>query len=100
MKVDRILIGWTLFALGLVVLAAVIIIPAFLAGRLDSQDPSRAGSRALSRPHFSASSSGASSEFLSTTFHPDDPARDSLPPSILPVVVLKGSDCDMGFQSW
>jgi hypothetical protein len=28
----------------------------------------------------------------------DDPARDSLPPSILPVVILKGTDYDMGFQ--
>ena len=98
MKVDRILIGWTLFALVLVVLAAVIIIPAFLAGRPDEQDPSRGSSRTFLRPHFSASSSGASSEFLYTAFPADDPARDSLPPSILPVVVLKGSDYDMGFQ--
>src|SRR4030042_3130320 len=98
MKVNRILVGWTLFVLVLVILAAVIIIPAFLAGRADAQDPSRGSSRAFLPPHFSASSSGAPSEFLSTTFPADDPASDSLPPSLLPVVLLKGSDYEMGFQ--
>jgi len=98
MKVNRILVGWALFALVLVILAAVVIIPAFLAMRADTQDPSRAGSRAFSRPHYSAPSSGATSAFLSSTFPADDPALDSLPPSILPVVILKGSDYEMGFQ--
>jgi hypothetical protein len=36
--------------------------------------------------------------FLSSRVPADDPSRDSLPPSILPVVILKGSDYEMGFQ--
>jgi hypothetical protein len=98
MKVNRILIGWTLFALVLIILAAVIVIPAFLAGRADAEDPLRGSSRAFLRPHFSASSSGAPSAFLYTILPADDPSFDSLPPSILPVVILKGSDYEMGFQ--
>ena len=27
-----------------------------------------------------------------------DPARDKLPPSILPVIILSGSDYEMGYQ--
>ncbi|MGB7294498.1 MAG: hypothetical protein WBC70_02835, partial [Candidatus Aminicenantales bacterium] len=98
MKINRIVIGWALFALVLVILAVVVIIPAFLAGPADAPDASRAKSAALSRSPFSASAPAASSAFLSVTFPADDPTRDSLPPSLLPVVIIKGSDYDMGFQ--
>lgn len=33
-----------------------------------------------------------------TSFIEDDPAHDQLPPSILPVIILQGSDYQMGFQ--
>lgn len=33
-----------------------------------------------------------------TSFFDDDPSKDHLPPSILPVIILNGSDYQMGFQ--
>jgi len=83
MKSYRIAVGWALFALVLVILALVIIIPAFFS--VSSRSSSNAAAP-------------APSSFLSSTFPADDPARDSIPPSILPVVILKGSDYEMGFQ--
>ena len=95
MKANRITIGWVLFAFVLVILAAVLIIPAFLAG--PARGPSSAARSTPGR--FSPSpSSAAPAAFLSSTFPADDLARDSLPPSILPVVILKGSDYEMGFR--
>ncbi|MBN2408310.1 MAG: hypothetical protein JXE07_01115, partial [Candidatus Aminicenantes bacterium] len=95
--INRIVIGWALFALVLVILAVVVIIPAFLAGPAEiPPDGSRAKTAALSP--FSAIAAVDTTAFLSSTFPADDPARDSLPPSILPVVILKGSDYEMGFQ--
>ena len=83
MKINRVVIGWAAFAVVLVVLAVIFIIPAFQSGRPDSAAASPEGPRALWLP---ASSTA------------DNPARDSLPPSILPVVILKGSDYEMGMQ--
>ncbi|MBN1270912.1 MAG: hypothetical protein JXB26_01460 [Candidatus Aminicenantes bacterium] len=39
--------------------------------------------------------SAAAAENIATA---DDPAREDLPPSILPVIILQGSDYEMGFQ--
>ena len=97
MKVNRVVFGWSIFAIVLFVLALVVIIPAFLAGPMAKINSSRL-SQPASSPLSSYLSSSASSAILSSSFPTDDPARDSLPPSILPVVVLRGSDYDMGFQ--
>ncbi|MBE0711764.1 MAG: hypothetical protein IH583_05220, partial [Candidatus Aminicenantes bacterium] len=97
MKVNRVVFGWSIFAIVLFVLALVVIIPAFLAGPMAKINSSRL-SQPASSPLSSYPSSPASSAILSSFFPTDDPARDSLPPSILPVVVLRGSDYDMGFQ--
>ena len=48
MKVNRIAVGWALFALLLIFLAFAVIIPAFLAGPADGADPSRANTGAIS----------------------------------------------------
>src|SRR4030042_2722549 len=88
MKVDRSVSGWALAALVLGILAVVVIIPAFRTG--PAEGPSSAA-RSTSEPSYPTA-------FLSSTFPADDPARDSMPPSILPVVILKGSDYEMGFQ--
>ena len=89
MKINRVVFGWTIFALVLFILALIVIIPAFLAGPAAKLNSARVSSLA---------SSPASSAFLASSFPADDPARDSLPPSILPVVILRGSDYEMGFQ--
>lgn len=115
MKTNRIAAGWGIFALVLITLAAVailivvVILPALQAGRAEGPNAARTGPGAFSRPPFSEptktargnpSSFSASSAdpFLSSRVPADDPSRDSLPPSILPVVILKGSDYEMGFQ--
>jgi hypothetical protein len=49
-------------------------------------------------PPSTSGPSAAAGPSLSSSFPADDPARDSLPPSILPVVILRGSDYEMGFQ--
>jgi hypothetical protein len=97
MKVNRVVFGWSVFAIVLFVLALVVIIPAFLAGPMAKINSSRL-SQSASSPLSSYPSSSASPAMLSSSFPTDDPARDSLPPSILPIVVLRGSDYDMGFQ--
>lgn len=89
MQVNRPVIGWSLFALVLVILAVALVIPAFLAKPLGKPGPG-------STP--AAVTQGSLSSFLSPAFPVDDPARDSIPPSILPVVVLKGTDYEMGVQ--
>ncbi len=99
MKQNRTGLMWALFAFVLVVLAIVVIIPAFLAEPADGprgNGGGKAAEVASSTPALPASL--ASSPFLSSTFPADDPSRDSIPPSILPVVVLAGSDYEMGFQ--
>jgi hypothetical protein len=90
MRINRIAVGWSLFALVLVIMAVLFIIPAFLAGPADWPGSSRA----------SAPGTIPSSALVSppSIFPADNPARDSLPPSILPVVILRGSDYEMGFQ--
>jgi len=97
MKINRIVIRWAIFAFVLAVLAIVVIIPAFLAGPADTPQSSRSSS-----PSSSPASSSASRSSLPASppslFPADDPARDSLPPSILPIVILRGSDYEMGFQ--
>ncbi len=94
MKINRIVIGWALFAIVLVVLAVVLIIPAFIAEQEEGPESGRAS--------FRKSLSAHSAAFPSVPNPPsslaDDPARDSLPPSILPIIILKGSDYEMGFQ--
>src|SRR4030043_2439624 len=97
MKINRVVFGWTIFALVLFILALVVVIPAFLAGPAAKLNSSRVSSRTSSPASFSPSSA-TSSAFLSASFPADDPARDSLPPSVLPVVILRGSDYEMGFQ--
>jgi len=97
MKIDRVVFGWSIFAIVLFILALGVVIPAFLAGPVAKLSSSGISHRATSPPSTSASSA-ASSAFLASSFPVDDPARDSLPPSILPVVVLRGSDYEMGFQ--
>lgn len=97
MKVNRIVIGWVIFALVIVVLGIVFLIPGFLAGPATVFRPSQA-SQVPSLAALSPSAATASSAFLSSFFPADNPARDSLPPSILPIVILKGSDYEMGFQ--
>jgi hypothetical protein len=91
MKLNRIVIGWALFALVLVILL-VVIIPAFLAG------PAAKLSSLAARSSPAPLAPLAGEPFLSSTFPADDPSRDSIPPSILPVVILAGSDYEMGFQ--
>jgi hypothetical protein len=90
MKIDRVAVGWALFALVLVILLLVVIIPAFLSGPADGPGTAEPRARAIPSP--------APPPYLSSTSPGDDPARDSIPPSILPVVVLEGSDYEMGFQ--
>ena len=97
MKINRVVFGWTIFAIVLFILALVVVIPAFLAGPVAKLSSGGISRRAAS-PQSSPASYAASSAFLASTFPADDPARDSLPPSILPVVVLRGSDYEMGFQ--
>jgi hypothetical protein len=94
MKVSKVVIGWSIFALVLFILALVVVIPAFLAGPAATPNSPWRSDRTSSP----ASSPPSSSAFFSSSFPADDPARDSLPPSILPVVILRGSDYDMGFQ--
>lgn len=89
MQVNRPVVGWSLFAFVLVILAVTLVIPAFLAKPLEKQG-SASSPNALTRM--------PPPSFLSPTFPADDPARDSIPPSILPVVILRGSDYEMGFQ--
>jgi hypothetical protein len=96
MKINRIVVGWAVFALVLVILAVVVIIPAFLAG--PAEGPISSASSTIARSSPSSPASAIPSPFLSSTFPADDPSRDSLPPSILPVVILRGSDYEMGFQ--
>lgn len=81
MKINRIVAGWGIFALVLVILAAVAILIV-----------------AVILPAFQARTAMGPNASLSSTVPADDPARDSIPPSILPVVILKGSDYEMGFQ--
>ncbi len=92
MKLNRIAVGWALFALVLVILLAVVIIPAFLSGPTEGPPSSDA------RSYPASAAPLAAEPFISSTFPADDPSRDSIPPSILPVVILKGSDYEMGFQ--
>jgi hypothetical protein len=97
MKVNRVALGLSIFSIILFFLAIIIVIPAFFAGPAATRNSPWA-SRRLSPPVSSPPSSPASSAYLSSSFPADDPARDSLPPSILPVVILRGSDYEMGFQ--
>ena len=78
MIANRIVFGWGLFVLIMAALAVAVIAPVLLV-------------TTKSGPAFEPASP---SSFLQA----DDPARDSLPPSILPVVILRGSDYDMGLQ--
>jgi hypothetical protein len=96
MKLNRIAVGWALFGIVLVILIAVVIIPAFLAVPESEPSPSYASRSCHASPALSVPL--ASEPFLSSTFPADDPSRDSIPPSILPVVILAGSDYEMGFQ--
>jgi hypothetical protein len=114
MKTNRVAAAWGIFALILIILVAVavvivvVILPAIKARPAEGPNASRTGQGAFSRPPFSEprtaargnpSSLPASTDpFLSSRVPADDPARDSIPPSILPVVILKGSDYEMGFQ--
>ena len=88
MKINRVVFGWTIFAIVLFILALVVVIPAFLAGPAAKLSSAGISHRATSPPS-SSPSSAALPAFLTSSFPADDPARDSLPPSILPVVVLK-----------
>jgi hypothetical protein len=88
MKINRVVFGWTIFAIVLFILALVVVIPAFLAGPAAKLISAGISHRATSPPS-SSPSSAALPAFLTSSFPADDPARDSLPPSILPVVVLK-----------
>jgi len=100
MKVNRIAVGWSIFALVLVILGVVVLVPGFLAGPVDGSGSSRISRRGPS-PSASlppALPTSPAAGYLSSFFPADDPARDSLPPSILPVVILRGSDYQMGFQ--
>lgn len=82
MKLNRVAVGLALFALVLIVLAVVVIVPAF-----------RIATRGVPAPAPALAPSPALSAVPA-----DDPARDSIPPSILPVIFLSGSDYEMGFQ--
>ena len=104
MKSNRIAIGWAILALALVILAAVVIIPAFLSGPADKTGRERAVTGWLSElssepsPTSPSEKPAGASPLHSSASPSDDPTRDSSPPSILPVVILEGSDYEMGFQ--
>jgi hypothetical protein len=114
MKTNRIAAAWGIFALILIILAfvavliVVVILPAIKAGPAEGPNAPRTGPNAFSRPPFSEPTKAARGDpsslpasadpFLSSRLPADDPSRDSLPPSILPVIILKGSDYEMGFQ--
>jgi hypothetical protein len=78
MITSRLVFWWVLFVLILAALAVAVIVPVLFVGTRSAP-----ASAPVSPPSFSQA---------------DDPARDSLPPSILPVVILRGSDYEMGFQ--
>ncbi len=95
MKINRIVIGWVLFAIVLFILTLVLIIPVFIVGQAEGPMPAREHSRVYS--------GGAETPASGPLPNPpgalvDDPALDSLPPSILPVIILQGSDYEMGYQ--
>jgi len=89
--------GWFLAAVRLTAMLALVL-------ALATCNAAPGGTRTASPPGGRAASPAPPHEppltepFLSSSFPADDPSRDSLPPSILPVVILRGSDYDMGFQ--
>ena len=95
MKLKRNLTCWALAGLLLVILAIELFTPRLL------HRPAKATSVSAHQKAAQAAPSPAplaTEPFLSSTFPADDPSRDSIPPSILPVVILEGSDYEMGFQ--
>jgi hypothetical protein len=95
MKPNRNLICWALAGLLLVILAIELFSPRLLH---KPALPASASARQKAASAAPSPSPLAAEPFLSSTFPADDPSRDSIPPSILPVVILKGSDYEMGFQ--
>jgi len=95
MKPNRNLICWMLAGLLLVILAIELFTPRLLHRPAKSTSVSAHKKAAPAAPYPAPL---ATEPFLSSTFPADDPSRDSIPPSILPVVILKGSDYEMGFQ--
>ena len=94
MKLNRNLTCWALAGLLLVILAIELFTPRLL------HRPAKATSVSAHQKAAPAAPSPASLATATSRppFLADDPARDSLPPSILPVVILRGSDYEMGFQ--
>jgi hypothetical protein len=99
-KLNRNVIGWALGVI-LLVIAAIALFTPWIFHRPTHPPASSARwasePAALSPASLSPAPNGTA-PFLSSTFPADDPSRDSIPPSILPVVILKGSDYEMGFQ--
>jgi hypothetical protein len=95
---NRVVVGWAIFALVLIVVAAVLIVPGFIAEWEKGTDPGRAPKRSFAARGGAAPLSASPPPPNPPSSLADDPARDSLPPSILPIVILQGSDYEMGFQ--
>jgi len=95
MKLNRNLICWALLGFLLVILAITQFTP-WIFHR--PAHPALSSARQKTSAAAISHSPAAPAPYLSSTSPADDPSRDSIPPSILPVIMLKGSDYEMGFQ--